>query len=144
VCVGGAFNHLHKGHRKLLDRAFAAGDEVFIGLCSDAFAKKSRQDVRPYRERKQNIIQYLEERGSFHIIEIDNEFGIADTGNFDTIVVSKDTEATARRLNDVRKENGLKPLRVIVVDMVLAKDGKAISATRVMQGEIDEDGDAIK
>ena len=140
MCVGGAFNHLHKGHRKLLDRAFAAGDEVFIGLCSDAFAGKARQDVRPYKERKSDIIQHLEGRDNFHIIEIDHEFGIADTGDFDAIVVSKDTEPTARRLNDVRKENGLKPLRVIVVDMVLAKDGKPISASRVLRGEIDKDG----
>ena len=56
--MGGTFNHLHKGHRKLLDMAFAAGDEVFIGLCSDGFAKVNRdgQEVRPYNERKRDII----------------------------------------------------------------------------------------
>src|SRR5437764_9754180 len=52
VAMGGTFDVLHRGHRALLDAAFAAGDQgVSVGVTTDAFANAHRQrTVRPYAE----------------------------------------------------------------------------------------------
>jgi len=66
--------------------------------------------------------------------------GIATEPQFDALVVSPETKATGERINDIREERGLDPLRIEVVDHVLAADGDIISSTRIVQGEIDEHG----
>ena len=37
VAVGGTFDKFHDGHKKLLSTAFELGDEIEIGVTSDAF-----------------------------------------------------------------------------------------------------------
>ncbi|MFI5421053.1 MAG: adenylyltransferase/cytidyltransferase family protein, partial [Nitrososphaerales archaeon] len=41
IALGGTFDHIHKGHVELLDRAFETAESVFIGLTSDTFAANS-------------------------------------------------------------------------------------------------------
>jgi len=40
----------------------------------------------------------------------------------------------------LRAERNLSPVKAVVVPMVLAKDGKAISTTRIKNSEIDSNG----
>ncbi|WP_407462182.1 adenylyltransferase/cytidyltransferase family protein, partial [Methanobrevibacter sp.] len=37
VAVGGTLDKLHDGHKKLLSTAFELGDQIEIGVTSDAF-----------------------------------------------------------------------------------------------------------
>ncbi|MGZ7050297.1 MAG: adenylyltransferase/cytidyltransferase family protein, partial [Methanobacterium sp.] len=37
VAVGGTFDHFHKGHEKLINKAFEIGHNVLIGVTSDKF-----------------------------------------------------------------------------------------------------------
>ncbi|HKJ97104.1 MAG TPA: DUF84 family protein, partial [Thermoplasmataceae archaeon] len=50
----------------------------------------------------------------------------------------------AEKINGARKRNGLEPMRILVVPYVIAEDLFPISSTRIIEGEIDEDGRRIK
>ena len=144
VCVAGTFNVIHEGHTRLLEKAFEVGEEVFIGLTSDEMAKSLREvSVQDYDVRERHLIdeaQRLSGGKRFHIVRIIDDHGPAVTDNYDAIVGSKETEDRARDINEVRKKKGLKELKIIAIDMVLADDGDPVSSTRVLRGEITTDG----
>jgi pantetheine-phosphate adenylyltransferase len=56
------------------------------------------------------------------------------------LVVSEETSAKGLYLNKLRAERNLPSVEMVVVPMVLAKDGKAISSTRIKNSEIDSNG----
>ena len=56
------------------------------------------------------------------------------------LVVSEETSDKGLHLNELRAEQNLPPVEIVVVPMVLAKDGKAISSTRIKNSEIDING----
>jgi pantetheine-phosphate adenylyltransferase len=58
-------------------------------------------------------------------------------------VVSKETEKTAVKINEVRFQNNFKLLDIIVIEWVLASDGIPISSTRIRKGEIDTVGKTL-
>ena len=45
IALGGTFEILHKGHRKLLSKAFQLGDKIIIGLTSDEFVSKTQKNM---------------------------------------------------------------------------------------------------
>ncbi len=147
VALGGTFDPIHDGHRALFERAFELGD-VTVGLTSDDLAPRTRDDerhVRPFEARRRD----LEETLSEYAAEFDREFevrrlgeptGIATEPAFDALVVSPETETGGRRINEIRRDRDLEPLRIEVVDHVFAEDGEIISSTRIVRGEIDEHG----
>jgi len=147
VCVAGTFNVIHSGHLALLRRAFSEGDEVFVGLTSDKMATGRRAvPVQDYCTRLRVLTETLSKMSGgkrFSISAIEDELGPAAREDFDAIVVSADTEPGAARINRARQAKGLRPLRIIRVNMVLASDGEPISSTRVLRGQITPDGDLI-
>jgi pantetheine-phosphate adenylyltransferase len=143
VCVGGTFSHLHAGHEALLAMAFGVGDEVFVGLTSDEMAHGKCHDVPSFSKRKELLLGLCERLSGgkkFAIEEITDEAGPAPTGDFDAIVVSEETLDGARRINEMREANNLRPLKILAIATVNASDGKPLSATRVCAGEVEPDG----
>jgi pantetheine-phosphate adenylyltransferase len=147
VALGGTFEIIHKGHRTLLAKAFALamGDQVLIGLTADHLANSSRRRlVTPYTEREWALRSYIDRAfpGLDHVVEmITDEFGPAvDLPDLEVLVVSENTHPTGVRLNEARKAKGLAPLRLVQIPHVLADDGRPISSTRIMAGEVDADG----
>jgi pantetheine-phosphate adenylyltransferase len=147
VALGGTFDPVHDGHRKLFERAFELGD-VTVGLTSDELAAQTRhvdRYVRPFDERRRDLraeLQSLAEEHDrqFEVRKLEEPTGIATEPQFDALVVSPETKETAEHINELREERGLDPLDIEVVDHVRAEDGDIISSTRIVNGEIDEHG----
>ena len=147
VALGGTFDPVHDGHRALFERAFEIGD-VTVGLTSDDLAPKTRnvdRYVRPFEERKRDLETELARYSTQHDREftlrrLDEPTGIATEPGFDALVVSPETKSGAEAVNRIRRERGLDPLEISVVDHVPAADGDRISSTRIVRGEIDEHG----
>lgn len=148
VCLGGTFYPLHKGHKALLSKAFqVAGPNgsVFIGLTSDTIANEKGR-IAPYENRKKTIERFIKENNLTKHVTIQpllDAYGPSIDGEFDAIVVSSETQATAQEINRRRKKSGKNPLQIIVIPLILAEDNKPISSTRIRNGEIDEKGIAL-
>lgn len=145
VVVGGTFDKFHKGHQTLLMKAFEVGKHVFIGLSSDDFVKMMRKhEVATYDERLKYLKKFLKEKSVLNrakILPLNDPYGLTlSTGCVDAIVVSRETDPRAQEINEKRMNKGLPPLRVVVIEMVLAENNVPISTSRIRLREIDREG----
>ena len=145
VAMGGTFDVVHSGHMALLDKAFSISSKVIIGLSSDQLAKKMGKNLTNDYTKRLSLLKSVIEKNfpnsSYEISKLENDFGPAVIeGSVKALVVSEETSSKGIRLNELRAERNLSPVRIVVVPMVLAKDGKAISTTRIKNFEIDDSG----
>jgi pantetheine-phosphate adenylyltransferase len=149
VMVGGTFDPLHDGHKRLLTRSFelaGPSGKVTIGLTTDSFASGKLHPVRPFLERRENLIRFIEEKGfttPWQVEALSDRFGTALDADFDAIVVSEETLPVATEINRLRKERGARKVDIHQITCVLAEDGRWISSTRIYRGEIDAHGHLI-
>lgn len=145
VALGGTFDIIHNGHIELLRKAFSISSKVIIGLTSDELAiRKGKNPVNNYSRRHALLTLALSKNfpnASYEISKLVNDFGpAAIEGNVEALVTSEETKSQGNILNDLRKQKKLPPVAVIVVQMVMAHDGKRISSTRIKNFEIDAEG----
>jgi pantetheine-phosphate adenylyltransferase len=147
VAIGGTFQPLHDGHKALLRKAYELSRDVEIGVTSDEMAHKGRvRPVRPYRERVEALRGWVRKEIGVEprIFPIDDPYGPTLNEDYDYIVVSAETYPMALRINAKRKELGKRPIEIYRVECILAEDGRPISATRVVNGEIDVHGNLLR
>lgn len=150
VMVGGTFDPLHDGHRKLLRRSFSlAGEkgEVIIGLTTDSFASGKKHRVRPFDERKQHLVEFITENrftATYQIEPLSDRYGPALHADFDALVVSEETAKVAMEINLLRQKQGKRKVDIHQIACVLAEDGRWISSTRIIRGEIDGRGKMLR
>ncbi len=145
IATGGTFDIIHKGHIELLRKSFSISSKVIIGLSSDELVKKMGKKIsKNYHQRFESLSSAIEKNfpnSSYQISKLENDFGpaVLEEG-VEALVVSEETKNTGPILNQLRAKKNLPPVEVIVVPMVLAKDGSRISTTRIRDSEIDNEG----
>lgn len=146
VGIGGTFNVLHRGHRRLLETAMANGDVLAVGLMSDDYCRRHKNVVLPYADRERSLREYLSSKEVvFTISPLNVKEGTAPSDpDLDVLIVSTETQVLGPKINDMRLRNGLRPVRTVVVPYVQADDYRPISSTRVMRGEIDAEGRLLR
>jgi len=150
VAVGGTFDKLHRGHKALLSKAFEIGEKVVIGLSSDEFASKMGKPHKTasYAKRLKELETFLEKNGlakRAEIVTLNDPYGLTISGKgLDALVVSKETESITDKINKIRIEAGLPPLKIISISMVPAENSNPISTTRIRSGEIDRNGHLLR
>jgi pantetheine-phosphate adenylyltransferase len=145
VATGGTFDEIHVGHIALLAKAFEVGKKVIIGVSSDKFAADRGKNLNHnFEARIANLKNMIKkEFGNVHyeIAKLDGEFGPAvTTDDVEALVTSTETQSKGNLLNEMRTKIGVKPAKIITVDLVKAEDGSRISSTRIRSGEIDRQG----
>ncbi|MFP6577804.1 MAG: pantetheine-phosphate adenylyltransferase [Candidatus Nitrosopelagicus sp.] len=145
VAMGGTFDIIHSGHMALLNKAFSISTKVIIGVTSDQLAvKKGKNPENDYSKRMSLLKSTIEENfpdSAYEISKLENEFGPAVLEeSVKALIVSEETSDKGTLLNKLRAERNLPPVKIVVVPIVLAKDGKAISTTRIKNSEIDSHG----
>ena len=145
VATGGTFDHIHSGHEALLARSFEVGETVVIGVTSDAFAaREGKAPDQTYGQRVaalRALLRTMFPGRKFIIAKLDDYYGpgIASP-EVEAIVVTKETARRVPLANSLRASKGFPPLKVRLVDYVLAYDAAPISSTRIRRGEIDAEG----
>lgn len=148
AALGGTFDVIHRGHAELLSKAFEISSKVIIGLTSDEFARKrGKVPINDYEKRYKALEAMIKRnfpQATYEISRLENDFGpaVLERG-VQALVVSDETAFQGDNLNRLRGERGLPDVKVVVVPMALAGDGKRISSTRIRNSEIDIDGNIL-
>ncbi|MCD4739854.1 pantetheine-phosphate adenylyltransferase [archaeon] len=130
ACLGGTFNNLHEGHKKLIETAFKFADSVLIGLSSDEFAKKRGKKAVSYEQRKQQLEQFLSQNHwQAEIIELNDPIGPALEPRFNAIIVSEETRGQAEKINQERINRQLHSLTILTIPMYIDDNGDKLSSS---------------
>ena len=145
VAMGGTFDVIHNGHMALLKKSFSISSKIIIGLSSDQLAIKRGKSLDNDYSKRFSLLESTIEKNfpnsSYEISKLENDFGPAVVeGSVKALVVSEETSTKGLHLNELRAERNLPSVEIVVVPMVLAEDGKAISSTRIKNSEIDSNG----
>jgi pantetheine-phosphate adenylyltransferase len=146
VAVGGTFDEFHKGHRALLMKAFKVSERVLIGLCTDRLVESLSKPhiTASYEQRLKELSKFLRDRGVLEradIVPLNDPFGVTlSEGCVEALIVSRETERMAVKINEERERRGYPPLRIVAIDMIPSENCSPISTTRIRRGEIDREG----
>lgn len=140
VACGGTFDHLHLGHKKLLNECLQSGEKVTVGILSGALARHKAYpfSIESYAVREKNVAQL---NRAFFLCKLHDIYGPTLTDmTIDAICVTKDTLFGAQLINKKRKELGMRPLSIIIAPFVYDEKNEKISSEHIRQGIVSKEG----
>ena len=133
IAVGGTFDQLHNGHRKLLTFAASLTDNLLtIGITADILLvnKTNSQLITSFIDRKklvQQFIYHLKPSLVVNVVELFDGFGPTITDeNINAIIVSSETIAGAFKINEIRQTKNMNNLSILVTRR---SDGATLSSS---------------
>lgn len=146
LALGGTFDRFHKGHRYFLKEAFKHSNNVLIGITSDKFAQQIHKDsrIQLFKVRKKEVIDFLSKQSLTNratIVKLLNAFGptTADQ-SLEALQVTKNTLVGGQKINQIRQENNLSPLKIVTCKIINAEDNKILASQRIRNGEVNREG----
>lgn len=123
VALGGTFDRLHNGHRKLLTvGAMVCSHTLVVGVMADSLlkSKKLAEKIKPFETRRHLVLDFINEikldLPAAIVVELNDPYGPAlSDPSVEAIVVSSETISGAHKINALRKEKDYPELRVIVI-----------------------------
>jgi cytidyltransferase-like protein len=151
VATGGTFDEIHIGHLALLSKAFEMGKRVVIGVSSDEFVdivKGKGKITHTYEQRVANLRLVIQANFGdviYEISKLNTTHGpTVISSEVNALVASSETAKKGSEINEIRSTKGIKPLAIVIVDMIRAEDGAPISSSRIRTGQIDPQGKLLK
>ena len=121
VVLGGTFDYLHNGHKRLLTMtAMICTKEITIGVTSDLMLKNKKfaEKIQPLSTRKGKVREFLraiKPSLKVNIETIDDAFGPSiRLPDLEAITGSMETLSGCLAVNKIRKERGLKELKIVI------------------------------
>ena len=130
VAVGGTFDGMHYGHRKLLSLAVSSVQprtgKLLIGVTQDEMLKSKsfRELIPPLEERIRGVREFVENlapgmKNRMRVVPIEDAYGPPGSSDktlndFDALVLSHETLITGKKLNEHRVKNlNMDPLMLL-------------------------------
>lgn len=129
VAVGGTFDGMHYGHRKLLTLAVSSvnpsSGKLTIGVTVDDMLrhKSYNEEIPSMSERMEGARDFVYRlapgiKNRVKLLPIDDEYGppgtVEEGGDFDALVLSHETLENGHKLNEYRKDKlGMPPLALL-------------------------------
>ncbi|ONK79545.1 uncharacterized protein A4U43_C01F7470 [Asparagus officinalis] len=145
VVLGGTFDRLHDGHRRLLKAsAELARERIVVGVCDGPMLVKKElaELIEPIETRMKAVEDYIKFIKPGLVVQVEpimNPYGpsIIDD-KLDAIIVSKETLAGGHSVNKKRAEKGLPELKVEVVDLLPEEtSGEKLSSSALRRLEFE-------
>lgn len=145
LVLGGTFDHLHSGHKHLLQKATTLSKRITVGITTPPLLgnKQYADAIENFSVRSVEVQKYFATLGfySVEIIALDSIFGTTLTDqSIDAILVTEQTLPNAKQINVLRENQGLVPLSLCMCDLLRDTSGRIISSSRIRAGEIGSDG----
>ena len=103
--MGGTFDHLHQGHKYLIQTGLSFSKKLVIGLTSDEMlkSKKYASHIESYHVRKRNLEDFIGNLSSLErveIVQLNDRYGPPiHEPEYEGIIVSQETYNTALKIN---------------------------------------------
>lgn len=142
IGMGGTFDHLHEGHRFLIETALSLSHNVVIGLSTEPLLKNKKYPLKleDYETRKKNLESFVSSFTDLNRVEIlelngpfDCERTPIDDPEFEGQIVSEETYPNALKINEIRESKGFKPMIIIVIPIIKGKNKEKISSTSIRE-----------
>lgn len=125
LCFGGTFDHLHVMHKMMLSTAgLLSSCKMHIGISSDGLLvkKKFRESMQDFEMRRSKVARFISnfcrEGTDANVAELTDPFGPWKS-NFDSILVSEETQKGGKIINDMRTKEGLEELNIVVLKVTI-------------------------
>ena len=137
--MGGTFDHLHEGHKFLLEKAFLFSNQVVIGLATDNLLKNKKfgSKIESYDIRKQKLLDFIgtiADLNRVEIVPLNDAYGPPiNEKEYEGMIVSQETYETALKISNIRESKGFPPLIIIVIPLIKDQTNKRISSTSIRE-----------
>jgi len=142
--LAGAFDHLHKGHQKLLKTAVKSAATISCGLSQQKLTKNKTLPslIQSTKTRQKQLARFLSDHSNhWSIFNLTHPLKPAiSSSQFDSIIATTQTLSTVNKINHLRQQNHLLPLKPIIIDLLKSSDKKSLSSTRIRKGQINRQG----